>query len=83
MVPKTCYGIKCMQKGCTNLASHKIAEVNPWDDSEGSDEKEWHNKFARTHERTTYLCDDHFNQIMSRDENVNMPDNRFEGRNIS
>jgi hypothetical protein len=72
-----------MQKGCTDLASHKIEEINLWDDSEGSDEKEQHEKFARTHEHTTYLCDNHFKQIMLRDENVNMPDNRFEGRDLS
>jgi len=34
-------------------------------------------KFNEQHNLTSYLCEDHFSTIMTRDTHVAMPDNRF------
>lgn len=61
--------------GCGNLASHKIGEENIWDKTE---EKEQYEKFENSHNLTTYLCEKHFDYVMTREEKYNtIKDNRF------
>ena len=74
LVPLYCQGKKCMVRGCTNLASHKIAEVNVFDEETQLLD---YGLFAQSHELTTYLCDEHFKFIMTREEKHNLPDNRI------
>jgi hypothetical protein len=61
--PIICFGVKCMQIGCSNLASHKIADVTP--------------RNKHTHELTTYLCTPHFDRIMMRETRYYSQDHRF------
>jgi len=67
-VPMTCTGVKCMIVGCRELASHKIGEENIWDRTE---EKKEHEQFEQSHNLTTYVCDDHFRKIMTREVEYN------------
>ncbi len=64
-IPKTCIGVKCMQSLCRNQAMHKVGEYNPFIAEE---EKEQYGAFNSTHEKTTYLCDEHFDKLMKREE---------------
>lgn len=82
MIPGTCRGSKCMIEGCTNLAAHKVAEENAWNnmDYPENDEKEKYKEFGHRHEDTTYICEEHFKHLMSREEHYGMLDNRFEHR---
>lgn len=73
-IPMTCYGVKCMIEDCKDLASHKIGEENIWDKNR---EEVEYDKFEASHNLTTYLCDKHFDQIMSRDESYSDKDERF------
>ena len=66
--PKSCSDVKCMQHGCKNTASHKIGEINIYDKDSESTEFALFNQSNQRHEFTTYLCDDHFNSIMKREE---------------
>lgn len=59
-------GVKCMIKGCHCLASYKISEIPTEKNSD---------TFIKM-ELTTYVCEDHFNFIMTREENWGMEDNR-------
>lgn len=54
-----------MQEGCKNESSHKVGEYNIWDKEQQTAE---YNQFNSKHELTTYLCDDHFNKLMRREE---------------
>jgi hypothetical protein len=73
--PLTCKGVKCMIVGCGNLASHKVGEENIWDKTE---EKEQYEKFENCHNLTTYLCEEHFDFVITREEKYNtIKDNRF------
>lgn len=63
--PRTCTDVKCMQSGCKNGASHKVGEQNIWDKET---ESEQYKQFNQMHELTTYLCDEHFNKLMKREE---------------
>ncbi len=74
VVPGICKGVKCMIKGCQNLSSHKVGELNPWD--EETEKKEFL-FFNMKHEHTAYLCDEHFLFVMTREQNYSMPDERF------
>ena len=75
-IPKSCKGVKCMIRGCRNLASHKIGEENIWFDDD--DEKENHERFNFGHNLTTYVCDECFEHIMTRETEYNtIEDNRF------
>ena len=70
-----------MVVGCRELASHKVGEENPWSNFMESGEEKEHKFFDSTHNRTTYLCDEHFNLIMDREEEYNtIPDNKFDGK---
>jgi hypothetical protein len=84
-VPKTCYGVKCMQTDCQNLASHKISEVNIWDKND-IDEINKHKEFQRHCQWTTYLCSTHFMNIMKRETKYYSKEDgvetRFEGVGI-
>ena len=62
-----------MVKGCTNLASHKIGEYNVYDPDAQTKECI---RFDMRHEYTTYLCDEHFDNIMAREEKHGLPDTR-------
>ena len=74
-LPLTCMGVKCMKVGCRNLASHKIGEENIWDKELQAKE---HQAFENTHNLTTYLCDDCFKQIMTRETEYNtIKDDRY------
>jgi len=74
-VPLTCKGVKCMKVGCRNLASHKVGEENIWDKELQSEE---HQAFENGHNLTTYLCDNCFNQIMTRETEYNtIKDDRY------
>lgn len=73
-VPAACFGVKCMQPGCENPASHKIGEINIFDPC---GEKELHDKFNGRHELTTYLCEEHFGLLMKREERYSSIDERF------
>lgn len=66
--PLTCVGVKCMQHKCKKSALHKVAELNIWDKIRQKDE---YDQFNKTHKLTTYLCSDHFNKLMDRDEVYN------------
>jgi len=72
-IPLYCQGEKCMVTGCNQLASHKIAEVNVFDEETQSEE---YTRFSESHELTTYLCDECFEKIMTRDEQHGLVDNR-------
>lgn len=76
MIAKTCYGTKCMQHGCTELAAHKVGEYNLWDKND-SEEAKMHSEFNMRHEYTTYLCKKHFEILMKRDEAYYTSDPRF------
>lgn len=65
-----------MIKGCPSLASHKIGEENIWMDNV-PDEAEEHRAFNMQHNLTTYLCQEHFDWIMNREEGY-MSDYRFD-----
>ncbi len=82
LIPKTCYQVKCMMHNCGNLASHKVGEENPWIASD-PEEKEKHAEFNRSHNLTTYVCDRHFKDIMTRTEGSGLEDDRFAGRDMS
>lgn len=60
-----CQGVKCMQTGCKNQAMHKVGEYNIFNEREETDE---HKQFSKRHELTTYLCDEHFDKLMKREE---------------
>lgn len=76
MIPKACKGVKCMIKGCRNLATHKIGEENIWFNDE--QENENRKKFDLVHNLTTYVCDECFKHIMTRETEYNtIEDNRF------
>lgn len=82
-LPRTCTGVKCMRKGCRNLAAHKVGEQNIWCNMDGdwNDEKQKHKEFNQRHELTTYLCEEHFTELMYRETEYNtIEDNRYEGR---
>lgn len=64
-ISPSCYGVKCMVEGCQNLSSHKIGEEL---DTEQS---------AMTHNLTSYVCEQHFNLVMDRDEQYKSYDSRF------
>lgn len=64
-IPLTCKDVKCMQPFCRNQAMHKVGEYNPFLPAE---EKEQYDAFNMTHEKTAYLCDEHFNKLMKREE---------------
>ncbi len=64
-IPHSCKGVKCMQSFCRNQAMHKVGEYNPFN---GIEEKEQHAAFNGRHEKTTYLCDEHFDKLMKREE---------------
>jgi len=72
-IPYPCKGEKCMVKGCKKLASHKIGEYNIFDRER---QQGPHESFNMSHELTTYLCDDHFTNIMTREEKHGLPDTR-------
>lgn len=78
-VPNSCKGVKCMQQGCENLASHKVGEQNLFNqgDGYGNNELIYYEMFNRRHELTTYLCDEHFSNLMKRDEKIIPNDPRF------
>lgn len=70
-------GVKCMIVGCRHLATHKVGEENIWDEND-SDEKENYYNFEASHNATTYLCDEHFKFVMTRETEYNtIEDNRF------
>ena len=74
-LPLTCMGVKCMIVGCRNLASHKIGEINIWDETLQSEE---HQIFENSHELTTYVCDDCLKRIMTRETEYNtIKDDRY------
>lgn len=77
--PLTCKSVKCMIIGCQQLASHKVEEVNPWIKND-LDESDLHDKFESIHNLTTYLCEAHFEFVMTREENYKMKDNRYENK---
>lgn len=80
-LPKSCKGVKCMVVGCRELASHKVGEENIWWGHEGDDEYPAHQQFERSHNLTTYLCEEHFKFVMTRETEYNtIEDNRFENR---
>jgi hypothetical protein len=84
-LPMSCKGVKCMIVGCRELASHKVGEENIWNGSNGigNDEYPMHHQFNESHNATTYLCDEHFKFVMTRETEYNtIEDNRFEGRLI-
>ncbi len=83
LIPKCCLGVKCHVPGCLNLSSHKIGELNIYDnrpDTETNDELEVYQTHQISHPLTVYLCDEHFNSIMTREERVFEKDDRFAGR---
>ena len=82
MVPMSCMGVKCMVKGCSNLSSHKVIEDNIWWSAgqDNNDERELCVRQRSAHGLGSYLCDEHFDMIMSREEKYDMPDDRFVGR---
>lgn len=69
-IPLTCVGQKCMYANCENQAKHKIGELNIWDEKS---QKEEYINFNEIHELTTYLCDEHFYDIMKRYDKANKP----------
>ncbi len=54
-----------MQNGCKNQAMHKVGELNIFNQELEPVE---HKQFSESHELTTYLCDEHFNKLMKREE---------------
>lgn len=78
-VPERCRGVKCMVEGCNNLASHKVGEENIWCNFDEG-EKDIHGFYENTHNMTSYLCEEHFHLIMTRDVNWSIPDDRFKDR---
>ncbi len=75
-IPTGCFGVKCMRKGCTELASHKVGEENIWDE-EDETEKQLYSAQLETNQKTTYLCENHFNSLMDREEYYFKDDHRF------
>ena len=82
LIPLVCYGVKCMIKSCDHLASRKVGEENIYSELV-PDEFDLKQEMDAGHNLTTYLCNDHFNMIMHRDEAVGLTDIRFKGRNIN
>ena len=83
LIPKCCFGVKCHVPGCQNLSSHKIGELNIYDnnpDTEINDELETYRAHKRSHPLTVYLCNEHFDSIMTREERILEKDDRFVGR---
>lgn len=78
-IPGACDSVKCMVQDCQNLASHKIVEENIWNYGEENEERE---KFDRGIQLSSYLCDYHFNLVMTRDTNYSMKDQRNFLRNF-
>ncbi len=64
LTPRTCFGVKCMQKDCTELASHKVTEENLWN-PDIPEEKEMYEKTSETPKLSTYLCKSHFQVLMN------------------
>lgn len=72
-IPASCLGVKCMVQNCPELASHKVGELNVWDEESQSEE---YSAFNKSHELTSYLCNLHFDLIMTRDSKIIVNDNR-------
>lgn len=64
-IPNTCTDVKCMQNSCKNQAAHKVGEENIYFQSE---EPEEFKAFESQHNLTTYLCEEHFQKLMKREE---------------
>jgi hypothetical protein len=73
-LPGSVKGVKCMIVGCQNMASHKVGEENPWNPHF---EEEQYREFEMRHNLTTYLCSEHFDWLMHREEIYFREDNRF------
>lgn len=76
-IPLVCKGLKCMILDCQELAAHKIGEENIW--FKDIESIEYQNSINK-HNDTTYVCHSHFEFIMSRDENYNLKDDRFDNK---
>ena len=77
MIPSTCKSVKCKIAGCKNLASHKVGEENIWFRLDPKESNEFF-EFENTHNLTTYLCEEHFNFVMTRETNFKMEDHRYD-----
>jgi hypothetical protein len=66
--------VKCMIRGCRNLASHKVGEQDIKDEQGDVDFM----NMRILHELTTYLCEDHFTWLMDREEQYFREDPRFQ-----
>lgn len=66
-IPSACIEVKCMVHRCPNQAMHKVAETNIYDPSLETEAAD-HAEFKQRHEKTSYICSEHFNLIMNREE---------------
>lgn len=66
-IPSACIDVKCMVHRCPNQAMHKVAESNIYDPSLETEAAD-HAEFKQRHEKTSYLCKEHFDFIMDREE---------------
>jgi len=63
-IPAACVDVKCMMYNCPNQAAHKVVEANIW---HPDDEMRQREEFDMQHGLSTYLCDTHYQLLMSRD----------------
>lgn len=80
IIPGYCHGTKCMLDGCTNLAAHKVTEENAYNKVFQTEEYSIHNN---CYPLSTYICEEHFIELMTRNEVYGTKDNRNFGNALN